>query len=182
MTRLHIALLSVGLCLATQSAFAQAPTKPTDPQIAHIAYTAGQIDIQAAEMALKNSKNKDVRAFANDMIRDHKAVNEKALALVKKLNVKPEDNDTSRSLLQQAQAKQKELRALKGAAFDKAYAQNEVVYHQQVNSALQSTLIPSATNSDLKDLLSTGLKIFQGHQQHAEHLVTQLPSSSSSLR
>jgi putative membrane protein len=174
MSRLHIWLLGASLCLASQGAFAQAPAKPTDPQIAHIAYTAGQIDIATAEIALKNSKDKDVRAFATDMVRDHKAVNEKALALVKKLNVKPEDNDTSRSLMQQAQAKQKELSALKGAAFDKAYAQNEVAYHQQVNAALQSTLIPSATNGELKDLLSTGLKIFQGHQQHAEHLASQL--------
>lgn len=179
MSRLHTTLLGACLCLASQGAFAQAPAKPTDPQIAHIAYTAGQIDIKAAETALKISKNKEVRAFANDMVRDHKAVNDKALALVKKLNVKPEDNDTSRALMQQAQAKQKELGALKGAAFDKAYAQNEVAYHQQVNAALQDTLIPSATNGELKDLLSTGLKIFQGHQQHAEHLASQLPNTST---
>ena len=115
------------------------------------------------------------------MVRDHKAVNEKALALVKKLNVKPEDNDTSRSLMQQAEAKQKELGALKGAAFDKAYAQNEVAYHQQVNGALQSTLIPNASNGEFKDLLSTGLKIFQGHQQHAEHLVHALPARTGAL-
>ncbi|MGO4387661.1 DUF4142 domain-containing protein [Microvirga sp. 2YAF29] len=160
---------------------AQGAAKLTDPQIAHIAYTAGQIDIQAAELALKQSKNKEVRAFANDMVRDHKAVNEKALALVKKLNVKPEDNDTSRSLMQQAEAKRKELNALKGAAFDKAYAQNEVAYHQQVNGALQNTLIPGASNGDLKDLLSTGLKIFQGHEQHAEHLVKSLPARTGAL-
>ena len=115
------------------------------------------------------------------MVRDHKAVNEKALALVKKLNVKPEDNDTSRSLMQQAEAKKKELTALKGAAFDKAYAQNEVAYHQQVNGALQNTLIPNASNGELKDLLSTGLKIFQGHQQHAEHLVQGLPARTGAL-
>jgi putative membrane protein len=105
------------------------------------------------------------------MLRDHKAVNAQALALLKKLNVTPEDNGTSRALTQQANGKLKEMRALKGAAFDKAYAQNEVAFHQQVNTALQTTLIPSASNPELKDLLSTGLRIFQGHQQHAEHLV-----------
>jgi putative membrane protein len=174
MSRLPMTLLGACLSLASYSAMAQGAGKPTDPQIAHIAYTAGQIDIQAAELALKQSRNKDVRAFANDMVRDHKAVNTQALALVKKLNVKPEDNDTSRSLVQQADAKRKELGSLKGAAFDKAYTLNEVAYHQQVNGALQTTLIPSATNGELKDLLSTGLKIFQGHQQHAEHLAQDL--------
>jgi putative membrane protein len=181
MSKLRMTLIGACLCLAPYSAMAQQAAKITDPQIAHIAYTAGQIDIQAAELALKQSQNKEVKAFANDMVRDHKAVNEKALALVKKLNVKPEDNDTSRQLMQQAEAKRKELSTLKGAAFDKAYAQNEVAYHQQVNGALQNTLIPNASNSELKDLLSTGLKIFQGHQQHAEHLVQSLPARTGAL-
>jgi putative membrane protein len=176
MPRLHITLLGLGLCLAASGAMAQGAAKPTDPQIAHIAYTAGEIDINAAELALKRSKNKEVRAFANDMVRDHKAVNAQALALVKKLNVKPEDNDTSRALLKQADATKKQLSSLKGAAFDKAYAQSEVTYHQQVNDAVQNTLIPAATNSELKNLLSTGLRIFQGHQQHAEQLVRDLSS------
>ena len=148
--------------------------KPNDAQIAHVAYTAGQIDIDAAQLALKKAQNKDVRAFAEDMLRDHKAVNEKALALVKKLKVTPQDNDTSKALLKQAKDKQAELQKLSGAAFDKAYAENEVAYHKTVNGALESTLIPSASNAELKDLLSTGLKIFQGHQQHAEHVLSEL--------
>src|ERR671939_178195 len=95
---------------------ARAADKLTDPQIAHIAYTAGVIDINAAKQAQKKAKNKDVKAFAEDMLRDHEAVNKQALALVKKLNVTPEDNDTSRALTQQAEAKLKELQALKGTA------------------------------------------------------------------
>jgi len=153
---------------------ASAQGKPTDPQIAHIAYTAGQIDIEAAEQALKKSKNKEVIAFAQNMVSDHKAVNEKALALVKKLKVTPEDNDTSKSLSQQAAQKRAELGKLSGSAFDKAYVDNEVAYHKTVNGALENTLIPSATNPELKDLLSTGLKIFQGHEQHAEHVAAAL--------
>lgn len=49
-------------------------------------------------MAIKTSKNKAILGFANSMLRDHKSVNDKALALVKKLNVTPEDNDTSKDL------------------------------------------------------------------------------------
>src|SRR6516165_11739657 len=94
--RLSAAIAAI--CLLVSGVLAQGAAKLTDPEIAHIAYTAGQIDIQAAQFALKKSKNKEVRAFADDMVRDHKAVNDKALALVKKLKVTPEDNDTSRSL------------------------------------------------------------------------------------
>lgn len=142
--------------------------KPNDAQIAHIAYTAGEIDIKAAQLALQKSNNKEVRAFADDMVRDHKAVNDQALALVKKLNVTPQDNPTSQALVKQADAKRAELAKLSGPAFDKAYADNEVAYHQAVNDALRNTLIPSASNPELKNLLQTGLKIFEGHQKHAE--------------
>ena len=43
-----------------------------------------------------------------------------------------------------------------------------------VNGALETLLIPSASNAELKSLLQTGLKIFQGHQQHAEHVAAAL--------
>jgi putative membrane protein len=145
--------------------------KPTDPQIAHIAYTAGVIDIAAAKQALAKTGNKDVKAFAEDMVRDHEAVNKQALDLVKKLKVTPEDNDTSKTLSKNAADK---LAKLKGAEFDKACVANEVAYHKAVDSALETTLIPSSNNAELKGLLQTGLKIFQGHEQHAEHVAAAL--------
>src|SRR3954471_8219136 len=154
-------------------AFAQ-DGKLNDSQIAHIAYTAGVIDVAAAKEALNQSTNKEVRAFAENMVRDHETVNKLALDLVKKLDVTPEDNDASRSLSKAAASKLIELRKLKGSEFDKAYVLNEVAYHKAVDDALESTLIPGATNPELKSLLQTGLRIFQGHAQHAEHLAASL--------
>jgi putative membrane protein len=174
MTRYALLFAAATLaCGASGAALAQA-AKPTDPQIAHIAYTAGQLDIAAAEQALKKSHNAQVRAFAEDMVRDHKSVNEQALALCKKLGVTPEDNGTSKTLTKNADAERAKLAGMKGAAFDKEYAQNEVAYHHAVNGALESTLIPSASNAELKDLLSTGLKIFKGHEEHASTLAASL--------
>jgi len=157
---------------ATFGALAQ--DKPTDPQIAHIAYTAGVIDIEAAKLALSKSTNKTVTDFAQLMVNDHQAVNEQALELVGKLGVKPEDNATSQTLVKAAEEKRAELGKLEGAAFDKAYVGNEIAYHKQVNAALETLLIPSAKNAELKSLLETGLKLFQAHQQHAEHLGAEL--------
>lgn len=175
MTRLiSIGLAAAGLGFCMLAGNVMAADKPSDAQIAHIAYTAGDLDIKAAELALKNASSEAVRSFANDMLRDHKAVNDKALALVKKLNVTPEDNATSQSLVKQANEKQAELAKLSGAAFDKAYADNELAYHKTVNGALETTLIPSATNGELKALLETGLKIFRGHEQHASQMVQSL--------
>ena len=168
-----LALLSPGLL------WAETPAKPTDPQIAHIAYTAGLIDVEAGKLALEKSKDNDVRAFAQRMVGDHTAVNDQALALVKKLNVTPEDNPTSQSLTKQAEATRKKLAGLTGAAFDKAYVDNEVAFHKTVNSALSTTLIPDAQNSELKSLLQNGLKVFEAHLEHAERLAQQLASAKS---
>jgi len=147
---------------------------PTDPQIAHIAYTAGVLDIAAGKQALKMSHNAAVRSFAQEMVRDHQAVNDKALALVKKLHVTPEANATSAGLTKAADAELAKLAKLKGAAFDREYMNNEVAYHKTVNGALASTLIPSAHNAQLKSLLETGLKLFKEHQAHAEQLAAKL--------
>ena len=164
-----IALIAAAAILAPASA-ASAATAPTDPQIAHIAYTAGSLDVAAGKQALARSHDKAVRGFAEEMVRDHEAVNVKALDLVKKLHVTPEDNATSQGLAKAAQATSERLDRLSGGAFDKAYIDNEVAFHKAVNAALETTLIPSAKNAELKSLLQTGLTLFREHQMHAEQI------------
>jgi putative membrane protein len=166
--------LGVGGLAISGLAFAQSSTKLNDAQIAHIAYTAGQIDVEAGKQALEKSKNKTVRDFATVMVRDHTAVNDQALALVKKLGVTPEANATSAALAKHAAEEGAKLAKLDGAAFDRAYVANEVAFHQTVNGALHDALIPGATNGELKSLLETGLTLFTEHQKHAEHLVTEV--------
>jgi putative membrane protein len=173
MARLVSLAAGAVLLFAGSAAFAEG-TKPTDPQIAHIAYTAGVVDIAAAQQALKKSSNPQVKAFAQDMVRDHTSVNDQALALCKKLGVTPEDNDTSKSIAKQGEEERAKLESMSGAAFDKAYAEHEVSYHHMVNTALENTLIPGASNAELKSLLQTGLKIFKGHEEHAKALAAGL--------
>jgi putative membrane protein len=160
--------------LLVMAAPAMAADGPTDAQIAHIAYTAGAIDIAAGKQALARSHNKEVRSFAQEMVRDHQAVNDKALALVKKLHVTPQDNPTSDALSKQAKATLDKLSHLSGSAYDRAYVANEVAYHNTVNGALEKTLIPSADNAELKSLLETGLTLFREHEAHAEHVAKDL--------
>jgi putative membrane protein len=171
--KFQTALISAAAMLAIAGP-AVAAGAPTDPQIAHIAYTAGNIDIAAGKQALAKSHNKMIRSFAQEMVRDHTAVNDKALALVKKLHVTPEANPTSASLTKSADGTRVRLGHLKGAAFDRAYIDNEVAYHKTVNGALESTLIPNAKNGELKSLLETGLTLFREHQAHAEQVAKDL--------
>ena len=160
------------LLLAPLLALAQG--KPTDPQIAHIVVTANQIDIDAGKVAKSKSKNKEVQAFAQQMITDHSAVNKQAGALAKKLGVKPEDNDTSKSLKKGASENIANLKKLKGAQFDKAYVDHEVAYHQAVLDAIDKTLIPSAQNAELKALLVKVRPAFVAHLDHAKMIQSKL--------
>ena len=167
-------LLAGAAALVSTAALADDAPHVSDAQIAHIAYTAGQIDVEAARQALAKSRNAKVRAFAETMLRDHEAVNAQALALVKKLGVTPQANPTSAALTRAAAAKRRHLARLDGAAFDRAYAENEAAFHGTVNGALGTTLIPGAANAELKSLLETGLVLFREHQGHAEHLAGEL--------
>jgi len=172
MMKQFAAIAATAALALSAPALAQAPS---DAQIAHIAYTAGQIDVAAGRQALQRSHNRQVRAFAQTMVRDHEAVNRQAVALVTRLHVTPAANPTSVSLSSQAAATLRRLATLRGAAFDRAYVQNEVAFHRTVNAALRDTLIPSAQNAELKSLLQSGLALFTEHQTHAEHLASQVP-------
>jgi len=164
-------ILFAALVAASGAAFAQAPN---DAQIAHIVVTANQVDIEAGKVAQTRGQNAEVKAFGKQMVTDHTAVNKQATALVTKLKVKPEDNPTSQSLKSDGDANVKNLKTLKGAAFDKAYVDQEVTYHQQVLDAIDKTLIPNAKNAELKALIEKVRPAIDGHLQHAKQLQAKL--------
>ena len=143
-----------------------------DAQIASIVVTANQVDIDAGQFAGSRATSDEVKTFARLMVTDHTGVNKAATDLAAKLKVTPEDNPTSRSLKADGEKSLTHLKTLKGAAFDKAYIDREVAYHQQVIDALDKTLIPGATNEELKALLVKVRPAFVAHLEHAKRLQT----------
>ena len=141
------------LAVATK---AQSPADLNDLEIAHVAYTADNIDIAYAEIALKKSSNPEVRAFAQTMIRDHTQVNELALALLKKLDVQPQDNFLSQTLTANSKDIVSKLNSLNGAEFDRYYASNELAYHKAVNDLVENSFIPNIENAEVKEDQQTG--------------------------
>ena len=159
---------------------AEAPSAaPNDAQIASIVVTANQVDIDAGKLAESKAHSKEVKAFAKQMVRDHSSVNKAATALVKRLKVTPENNDTSKGLKKAGVDNIAHLKTLKGAAFDHAYVANEVSYHQTVIDALDKTLLPHAQNADLKALLEKSRPTFVEHLEHAKKLEAMLGKSGS---
>ena len=162
------ALISVAFGVPTYAA------GPNDAQIAAIVVAANQVDINAGELAKAKASNKEVKAFAQRMITDHTGVNKSAVELVTKLKVKPEENETSKSLKSGGADTIKRLKGLKGKEFDKAYVDNEVTYHQTVLDALDNTLIPNASNDELKALLVKVRPAFVAHLEHAKQIQASL--------
>jgi putative membrane protein len=166
------ALIALPILLFAGLAFAQAPN---DAQIAQIVVTANQVDIDAGKLAESKASNADVKAFGKQMVTDHTGVNKQATALVKKLGVKPQPSDTSKSLADGGKQNLAKLKGLKkGPEFDKAYVDHEVEYHQAVLDAMDKTLIPSAQNAELKDLLVKVRPAFVAHLDHAKMIQSKL--------
>jgi putative membrane protein len=154
---------------AAATAKEQAATENlTDSKIATVALTAHEIDIERGEMALKKTTNDDVKQFAEQMVNDHKAGRQEVLDLAHQLHVTPEESSITKSLKGDAHKTASRLKKLRGAAFDKAYIDAEVAYHQAVIDALDETLIPNASNADVKQaLVNTGPTLI-GHLKHAK--------------
>ena len=161
------------LAFGATAAWAQG-AGPTDPQIAAIVVTANQVDIDAGRLAKSKAHSPQVKEFAQRMITDHSGVNKSATELVQKLHVTPEPNATSASLKQGGDENLAKLKTLSGTAFDKAYIDHEVAYHEAVLSALDKTLIPSAQNAELKALLVKVRPAFVAHLDMAKELQAKL--------
>jgi putative membrane protein len=160
--------------LCTQ-AYAQAPAPDlSDPEVAHVAVTANSIDIDLARFAQSRTHNGDVRKFAATMVTDHSAVNAQASALAGRLGVTPQDNAVSQSLLKGAADARAAIGKLEGRAFDQAYIDREVAYHQAVLDALDGLLIPTTSNADLKKLLVEVRPAIAAHLEHAKQLSASL--------
>ena len=152
-----------------------------DAQIASIVVTANQVDIDAGKLAQSTSGNAEVKKFAERMITDHTGVNKSAVDLVTKLKVTPQDNPTSQSLKAGGEANLANLKTLKGAAFDKAYIDHEVVYHEQVLDTVDKTLIPSAKHEELKALLVKVRPAFVAHLEHAKMIQSSMGGMGGSM-
>jgi putative membrane protein len=172
MSRLSHALTVAVAAVALSAAHAEGG--PNDAQIAGIVVAANQVDVDAGQLAARRGSNAEVKAFGQRMVTDHTAVNKSAVDLANKLKLKPEDSDTAQSLKKGGADNVANLQKLSGAAFDKAYVDHEIAYHQAVIDALDKTLVPNAKNAELKGLLEKSRPAFVAHLDHAKELQSKL--------
>jgi len=148
-----------------------APTPPplTDANIAAILDGANAADSAAGKIASTKGTRADVKDFGRMMMRDHHTLRKLGQDLAKKLNLTPAmpAGDTSQAA---AQHWQDSLNAMpKGAAWDKAYIDHEVAYHQAVLQTAQ-TALGAAQNAELKDLITKAAPNIQAHLTKAQDI------------
>ena len=170
-------LLVLALFLPSLGAAQAAPPNLSDPEVAHVAVTANTIDAELGAIAQSRAVSPDVKRFAAMMQRDHTAVNERAAALAGRLGVTPKDNAVSQSLLSGAKEARAKVEPLEGAAFDRAYMEREIAYHQAVLDALDGVLIPTTENAELKQLLVEVRPAIAAHLAYAKQVGGKLHAS-----
>ena len=157
---------------------APAPTPPalTDQNIAAMLDAANAADSSAGKLASTKGTNSEVKEFGRTMMRDHHMLRQQGQDLVKKLSLTPQmpAGDTMET---SAKRMLDSLTAMpKGAAWDKAYIDSEVMAHQNVLNLLQ-TAQNSAQNADLKNLITQATPAVQGHLTKAQSIQTKLSST-----
>jgi putative membrane protein len=174
--RTFTAMFAAALFAGAGTAMAQEamPSDLTDEEVAHVAVTANTIDIESGRLAQDKAQNEQVRQFAALMVADHSASNQQAEKLVDSLGVEPKENDVSTSLEDEAEQAKDNLEKQEGAAFDRAYMQREVVFHQTVLTSLDDLLIPTTENAQLKELLTTVRGVVERHLERAKEINNQL--------
>lgn len=134
-----------------------------DATIIAIFDAANTWDIETSQLAVRKSRNKDIRTFAETMIHDHSAVRKLGRDLAAKLKVTPTPPGKDFALAIDHADAMRTLEQASGAAFDKAYIDHEVSYHQAVIDAVTQQLLPATKNAELRDLENKVAPNFVAH-------------------
>lgn len=143
----------------------------TDANISSQIGTINGAEIQAAEMATRRARSADVKRFAREMIQDHRAMQKMVDSIATAKNLTPEPMANADSLQSATKAEQDRLSQLTGAAFDSAYANSQVMAHQQALDFLNRA--SNATqDSDLRTVIQQAIPKVQAHLDRARTLVS----------
>jgi len=144
----------------------------TDGDIAAIVATANSDDSAGGAVARTRAFNQSVKDFGALMVRDHGSANRTMAALAGQLNpnASPLENDQTRHMRDDSEHERMNLAKDSGAAFDRAYIDNEVKEHQELLNKLDHDLIPRAQNARLKSALTSTRTVVDSHLQRAKRI------------
>ena len=167
---MQLALLSgVAVCslgsLAAQDAGSSAAG---DKTFLMMADEGNSTEIAASEMALKKSKNPDVKTYAQQMITDHQKLRSDMASLTQQMGVM-----TPQPLNETHKAEAKRLAALSGKSFDMEYIKAMDQDHHKTLEMFKNEAA-TTSNSDLKTAVSQGQPVIQQHTDMADQMAQKM--------
>jgi putative membrane protein len=167
--RMILAVLLLAGCTSLQ------PGPTPDTEIAMIMRVANLAEVREGELARSKTTDASVRDFAIMMVTEHTAQSNKAEAELARVDIFSSDTDTSRQLDAESGATTERLRALSGAAFDRAYIDRQVSAHQSLISMIDTNLMPKARKKQVKEQLTELRKLAERHLTRAKQIQGSLP-------
>ncbi|HEX9161469.1 MAG TPA: DUF4142 domain-containing protein, partial [Thermoanaerobaculia bacterium] len=171
---LLVAACSTNQTMTSSSSMPVMGSGYSDADIAGILRAANQGEIDAGNAASTRASSDDVRAFARMMVSDHTSALDQANSLFTRTNIRASDNDLSRNLQNNSQQTLGALNSYTGADFDRQYINSQVAAHQWLLGTLDSALIPSAHNRQLRTFLSNVRTTVTSHLDRARQIQTKL--------
>ncbi|HEX9981709.1 MAG TPA: DUF4142 domain-containing protein [Thermoanaerobaculia bacterium] len=142
----------------------------SESDIAAIMTAANEGEIQQGQAARGRASSADVRAFADMMVTDHTNALNQGRELFTRLGITPTDNATSSALRTSSQRTVTNLGTYSGPDFDRTYIRSQVDLHQWLLNTLDTALIPSARNAELRTFLQQQRAAVATHLEHARRL------------
>ena len=137
----------------------------TPESFASQAAVIGKAEIELGQMALKNSKNGDVRKYAERMVKDHGAADQKLKAIAAKENLQ-----LPQSLDPEHQSLKTKLQGLTGEEFDREYVKAMANGHEKAVALFESASQQSQMPADLKQFAASTLPTLEQHKEMAHSL------------
>ncbi|MCF5805843.1 MULTISPECIES: DUF4142 domain-containing protein [Pseudomonas syringae group] len=158
----YFRISAIAAVLTLGSQMAVAAQDPDD--FVEDASAKGIAEVQVGKLAQdEKGVAADVKEFAQQMVKDHTAANEKLDAIAKKKSI---EVSTDPMLMDKAKAMILEMR---GKSFDQAYANNQVVAHEEAIK-LYKEEAENGKDAELKAFAKETLPTLEKHLEHAKKL------------
>jgi putative membrane protein len=140
-------------------------------------HNADNGEIALGKLAAKKATNAKVKAYGQEMVKDHQAMMTEMHGLMSKLNAKVDSTwDDAKSIASDGTDKLKELTdKAAGADWDKNYIENQIDTHQRVLSKLTDAA-KNNTDKTVTDALAKATSKVQEHLTKAQTINESLKS------
>jgi putative membrane protein len=147
---------------------------------------SNQMEIKLSQLAQQNASNPDVKSFAEQMVREHTAADQRLMSMAQGRGMKLSDtpkpmNDLEKRAIAADKADLEKLQALKGEAFDSCYMANQVGQHDETLGKLMAARQALGGNAELTRMVNELTPHMAQHRQQAYSILGKLGPQSMGI-